>query len=43
MATTDSTHDLPVFSNLVLEAVPDGPNQLSNGDITHVAGAVGFV
>ena len=43
VATTDSAHDLPVFPNLAREVVPDGPNQLWNGDITYVAVAAGFV
>ena len=43
VATTDSAHDLPVFPNLAPEVVPDGPNQLRNGDITYVAVAAGFV
>ena len=43
VATTDSAHDLPVFPNLAPEVVPDGPNQLWNGDITYVAVAAGFV
>ena len=33
VATTDSGHDLPVFPNLASNIVPDGPNQLWNGDI----------
>ena len=43
VATTDSDHDLPVFLNLARDVVPDGPNQLWNGDITYVAVASGFV
>ena len=43
VATTDSGHDLPVFPNLASAIVPDGPNQLWNGDITYVAVASGFV
>ena len=43
VATTDSDHDLPVFLNLVRAVVPDGPNQLWNGDISYVAVASGFV
>lgn len=41
VATTDSDHDLPVFLNLARDVVPDGPNQLWNGDITYVAVASG--
>ena len=43
VATTDSAHGFPVFANLAREVVPDGPNQLWNGDITYVAVASGFV
>ena len=43
VATTDSAHDLPVFPNLARGVVPDGPNQVWNGDITYVAVASGFV
>ena len=43
VATTDSGHDLPVCPNLARDVVPDGPNQLWNGDITYVAVASGFV
>ena len=43
VATTDSGHDRPVFPNLASNLVPDGPNQLWNGDITYVAVASGFV
>ena len=43
VTTTDSAHDLPVFPNLARDGVPDGPNQLWNGEITYVAVAAGFV
>ncbi len=44
VATTDSGHDLPVFANLARDTVPDGPNEIWNGDITYVAVAsAGFV
>ena len=43
VATTDSAHNLPVFPNLARGVVPDGPNQVWNGDITYVAVAPGFV
>ena len=37
VATTDSTHNLPVFPNLARDMEPDGPNQLWVADITYVA------
>ncbi len=37
IATTDSTHDGPIFPNLTADLVPCGPNQLWVGDITYVA------
>ena len=43
VATTDGNHELPVFPNLASNIVPDGPNQLWNGDITYVAVASRFV
>lgn len=43
VTTTDSAHNLPVFPNLARGLVPDGPNQVWNGDITYVAVASGFV
>ena len=43
VASTDSGHDRPVFPNLASNLVPDGPNQLWNGDITYVAVASRFV
>ena len=43
IATTDSTHNLPVFPNLAREVVPEGPNQVWQGDITYVGVASGFV
>ena len=43
VTTTDSAHDLPVFPNVAREVVPNGPNQLWNGDITYVAVTSGFV
>lgn len=42
-ATTDSDHDLPVFSNVAAELVPDGPNQLWIADLTYIAVPNGFV
>lgn len=34
--TTDSTHDLPTYPNLVRELIPDGPNQVWSSDITYI-------
>ena len=41
VATTDSTHKLPVFPNLAQGVVPDGPNQLWVADITYGAPSLG--
>ena len=43
IATTDSDHDEPIFSNLAADMIPDGPDQLWVADITYVAVASGFV
>ena len=43
VATTDSTHNLPVFPNLARGMVPDGPNQLWVADLTYVAVVSRFV
>ena len=43
VATIDSAHNLPAFPNVARGVVPDGPNQVWNGDITYVAVASGFV
>ena len=43
VATTDIGHDLPVFPDLARDVVPDGPNEVWNGDITYVAVASRFV
>jgi putative transposase len=43
VATTDSTHDGPIFPNLAKDVVPCGPNQLWVGDITYVALPTRFV
>ena len=43
VATTDSTHNLPVFPNLARGMVPDGPNQLWATDLTYVAVVSRFV
>ena len=34
--TTDSTHGLPVYSNLIKDYIPDTPNQLWVSDITYI-------
>lgn len=34
--TTDSTHGLPVYPNLVREYIPDAPNRLWVSDITYI-------
>ncbi len=34
--TTDSSHDLPLFPNLVRDFIPDAPNQLFVSDITYI-------
>ena len=43
VATTDSSHNLPVFPNLARSMEPYGPNQLWVADITCVAVVSGFV
>ena len=43
IATTDSDHDSPIFSNRAKDVTADRPNQLWVADITYVAMAVGFV
>ena len=43
IATTDSDHDSPIFSNRAKDVTADRPNQLWVSDITYVAIAVGFV
>jgi putative transposase len=43
VATTDSDHDQPIFSNLAKDMAVDGPDQLWVADITYVAIAAGFV
>jgi transposase InsO family protein len=40
--TTDSTHSLPVFRNLVSEVEPSGPNQIWVSDITYLRTDEGF-
>ncbi len=42
VTTTESAHNLPVFPNLARGLMPDGPNQIWVGDITHIAVATGF-
>lgn len=34
--TTDSTHDLPTYPNLVRKLIPDQPNQVWSSDITYI-------
>jgi putative transposase len=43
VATTDSDHDCPIFSDLTHSRIVDGPNQLWVADITYIAIATGFV
>ena len=43
IATTDSDHDSPIFSNRAKDVTADRPNQLWVADITYVVIAVGFV
>ena len=43
IATTDSDHNDPIFTNLATTMSLDGPNQLWVADITYVAIATGFV
>jgi putative transposase len=42
VATTDSEHDQPIYTNRTKELTVDGPNQLWVADITYVAIAEGF-
>lgn len=43
VATTDSDHDQPIFSNRAKDMTVDGPDQLWVSDITYVAITTGFV
>jgi putative transposase len=43
VATTDSDHDGPIFPDLALGRIVEGPNQLWVADITYIAIATGFV
>ena len=43
VATTDSSHDGPIFPNLAKSFVPIGPNQLWVADLTYIAIARSFV
>jgi putative transposase len=43
VATTDSDHNGPIFSDRAQGMVVDGPNQLWVADITYIAIATGFV
>ena len=42
VATTDSDHDQPIFSDRARELTPDGPDQLWVADLTYVAITGGF-
>lgn len=43
VATTDSDHDEPIFSNRAKDIIVDGPNQLWVADITYAAILTSFV
>src|SRR5688500_20294670 len=43
VATTDSDHNGPIFSDRAQGMVVDGPNQLWVADLTYIAIATGFV
>ena len=43
IATTDSDHNYPIFSDLAKNMKLDGPNQLWVADITYVSIVTGFV
>ncbi len=43
LASTDTTHHLPMLPHLVRRMSRDGPDQLRSGDITYVTVASGFV
>ena len=43
VATTDSDHDEPIFTNRAKDMIVDGPDQLWVADITYVAILVSFV
>jgi putative transposase len=43
IATTDSDHDGPIFSNLAKNIVPTSLNQLWVADVTYIAIATRFV
>ena len=41
--TTDSRHNLPVFTNLIKDLKPTGPNQIWVSDITYIRVSDGFM
>ena len=39
--TTDSTHGLPTFPNIIRDFIPTAPNQLCVSDITYIVEMAG--